>query len=208
MSKHAFVFPGQGSQFSGMCKALYEINDLAKELFEQANHTIGFRISDIMFNGTDEQLKQTNITQPAIFLHSIIAYKVFNYYINGCLNSPYRGYPFSYGLNISDRSNFLYRNARNNRNVDLREKEAGKINLGFHCFVNKSDAEHFLFIKEKSAYLKMLPVIIDPKDVILLGNWIWRDPQTSYSLENYLQSNNSFNSIVCNKLTINKENIN
>jgi len=79
MSKHAFVFPGQGAQFSGMGKALYEINDLAKELFEQANNTIGFRISDIMFNGTDEQLKQTNITQPAIFLHSIIAYKVLNH---------------------------------------------------------------------------------------------------------------------------------
>lgn len=73
--KHAFIFPGQGSQFPGMGKLHYENSAFAKKLFEQANAVLGFRISDIMFNGTEEDLKQTNVTQPAVFLHSIIAYK-------------------------------------------------------------------------------------------------------------------------------------
>lgn len=66
------VFPGQGSQFSGMGKDLYEGNENARALFEKANQMLGFRISDIMFSGTDEELRQTNVTQPAIFLHSVI----------------------------------------------------------------------------------------------------------------------------------------
>ena len=68
----AFVFPGQGAQFTGMGKDLYENNPEAKELFEQANTILGFRITDIMFEGTADELKQTRVTQPAVFLHSVI----------------------------------------------------------------------------------------------------------------------------------------
>ncbi len=72
--KHAYVFPGQGSQFPGMGKALYEAHAGARDLFEQADALLGFRISDILFQGTEEDLKQTRVTQPAIFLHSVICY--------------------------------------------------------------------------------------------------------------------------------------
>lgn len=72
--KHAFIFPGQGAQFSGMGKKIYDENSLAKEYFEQANEILGFRITDIMFNGSDEDLKQTKVTQPAVFLHSVIQF--------------------------------------------------------------------------------------------------------------------------------------
>jgi [acyl-carrier-protein] S-malonyltransferase len=75
MSKHAYIFPGQGSQFSGMGKILHDTNPLAKELFEHSNQILGFSISEIMFHGSDEELKQTKVTQPAIFLYSVILYK-------------------------------------------------------------------------------------------------------------------------------------
>jgi [acyl-carrier-protein] S-malonyltransferase len=71
----AYVFPGQGAQFVGMGKDLYETSSLAKELFEKANEILGFRITDLMFAGTDEDLRQTRVTQPAIFLHSVILSK-------------------------------------------------------------------------------------------------------------------------------------
>ena len=71
----AYVFPGQGAQFVGMGKDLYENNSLAKEMFEKANEILGFRITDLMFAGTDEDLRQTKVTQPAIFLHSVILAK-------------------------------------------------------------------------------------------------------------------------------------
>jgi [acyl-carrier-protein] S-malonyltransferase len=69
----AFVFPGQGAQFVGMGKDLYDNIPLAKKMFEQANEILGYRITDIMFNGTDDELKQTKVTQPAVFLHSVIS---------------------------------------------------------------------------------------------------------------------------------------
>ncbi len=69
----AYVFPGQGAQFVGMGKGLYESNEQARELFEKANEILGFRITDIMFEGTAEDLKQTKVTQPAVFLHSVIS---------------------------------------------------------------------------------------------------------------------------------------
>lgn len=73
---HAYVFPGQGSQFSGMGKNLYDSDPLAKTLFEQANELAGFRLSDTMFAGTEDDLRKTNVTQPAVFLHSVVAYKI------------------------------------------------------------------------------------------------------------------------------------
>ena len=71
----AYVFPGQGAQYVGMGKDLYENSALAKDMFEKANEILGFRITDLMFSGTDEDLKQTKVTQPAIFLHSVILAK-------------------------------------------------------------------------------------------------------------------------------------
>ena len=72
--KHAFIFPGQGSQFSGMGKNLFDNNSVARSYFEQANEILGFDITQVLFTGTDEELRQTRITQPAIFIHSVAAY--------------------------------------------------------------------------------------------------------------------------------------
>lgn len=76
--KHAYVFPGQGSQFPGMGKAIVEQSETAKKLVEQANTELGFDLADIMFSGTEEELRRTDVTQPAIFLHSMLAYTTLN----------------------------------------------------------------------------------------------------------------------------------
>src|SRR5690554_4847594 len=73
----AYIFPGQGAQFPGMGKDLYGSNDIAKKLFNQADELLGFPISEIMFDGSEEELKQTKVTQPAIFLHSVILAKTY-----------------------------------------------------------------------------------------------------------------------------------
>ncbi|MFN5055312.1 MAG: ACP S-malonyltransferase [Bacteroidota bacterium] len=75
---HAYVFPGQGSQYPGMGKDHFDSNAFARRFFEQANDILGFKISDLMFHGTEDDLKQTRVTQPAIFLHSVIAYKMLD----------------------------------------------------------------------------------------------------------------------------------
>ena len=76
--KKAYVFPGQGSQFPGMAKDLYDTNAVARDMLEKANEILGFRITDIMFNGTPEELKATKVTQPAIFLHSVVLAKCYD----------------------------------------------------------------------------------------------------------------------------------
>jgi [acyl-carrier-protein] S-malonyltransferase len=76
--KHAYIFPGQGSQFSGMGKTLYDSNEASRKLFDEANNILGFNISEIMFQGSEDELKQTHITQPAIFIHSIAAFQTLH----------------------------------------------------------------------------------------------------------------------------------
>ena len=104
----AYVFPGQGAQFSGMGKDLYEASDIAKELFQKANDILGFNIQQIMFEGSDEELKQTKVTQPAIFLHSTI--------LAACLGDTFKPDMVA-GHSLGEISAFRFRRCYCRRNL-------------------------------------------------------------------------------------------
>jgi [acyl-carrier-protein] S-malonyltransferase len=113
--KNAYIFPGQGSQFSGMGKDLYETSAVAKDLFEKANSILGFRITDIMFNGSDEELRQTKVTQPAIFLHSVVLSATMQNFkpdmVAGHSLGEFSALVANKTLNFEDALNLVYKRA-------------------------------------------------------------------------------------------------
>ena len=111
----AYVFPGQGAQYIGMGKDLYESSSLARELFTQANEILGFNITELMFEGTDDDLKQTKVTQPAIFLHSVILALVAG---TPCIALSYWGHKTVGVMNSVNMSEFT-KDFRNLKVVDL-----------------------------------------------------------------------------------------
>jgi [acyl-carrier-protein] S-malonyltransferase len=119
--KHVYIFPGQGAQFVGMGKDLYEQHAKAKAMFETANDILGFRITDLMFNGTDEDLKQTKVTQPAIFLHSVIAAACLNDFrpdmVAGHSLGEFSALTAAGGLSFEDGLSLVYARARAMQNA-------------------------------------------------------------------------------------------
>jgi [acyl-carrier-protein] S-malonyltransferase len=158
--KHAFVFPGQGSQFTGMGKEHYTNSAFAKKLFEQANDILGFRISDIMFEGSEEDLKQTNVTQPAVFLHSIIAFRT----IDGAKPDMVAGHSLGEFSALVANGTLSFENAL--QLVSVRAKAMQKA-----CEINPSAMAAILGLPDEKAEAICTEVQNDTGEIVVPANY-------------------------------------
>ncbi len=158
--KHAFIFPGQGSQFPGMGKEQYNTSAFAKKLFEQANEVLGFRISDIMFDGTEEDLKQTNVTQPAVFLHSVMAFKS----IDGAKPEMVAGHSLGEFSALVANGTLSFHNAL--RLVSIRAKAMQKA-----CELNPSTMAAILGLADEKVEIICAEVQKETGEVVVAANY-------------------------------------